>query len=165
MRTQKIAEQDDIAGYWGDARCLPPLPEFLYYALRGHGIRSMALWRLRCHGEGVMPGYRGGSVWSASKDDLIWFGPEWKPHSTDLINGKRYPYLKETTDLTLEGALVRLRKFADEHRQHLVYSLQRQVEREEELRRDRVYLEERFAEASTFNLRVEKDGSVRGDKT
>lgn len=157
MRTRKEAEGHEIAGYWRDAAKLPPLPEFVYYVIKGYGVDSMALWRLKvvAEFEGRMSfGPKGRERWSADKDKLLWAGPKYQQHPSEVI-GRRYSYSKVNCDLTLEAAIARMHAFAAEFKQELAWEFERIADRERQVQRDREYITGKMKETIEFNLQVE----------
>ncbi len=155
MRNCKTSEDDDIAGFWRDAARLAPLPEYLYQAQKGFGIRTMVLWRLKCHGEvGNRPMFKGGGMgWCAEKDVVLWSGPEYKPHASE-VPGKRFSYSKKNLDVTLEDAMSRLHAFAAEYEHELELSLVMLGKEELRLREQKNCLATRVVEAANFSLSV-----------
>lgn len=152
MRTSKESEKDEIAGYWRDATRLAPLPDYFYVAAKGYGIRSMALKRVRCVGENNLNAALRRPAWVGVDPTVIWSGPEYKPHRTEVEQSKRYSYSKQGADVNLEDALARLAVFASEHEMYYEESLKQLAKREEELREQRAYSEERLEEARGFWL-------------
>lgn len=153
MRTSKEAEALDIEGYWRDAAKLPPLPEYLYWAVKGYGIRDMALYRLKCLGEVNSEAFprRVSDRWRAVKDVCLWKGAEYRPYPKE-VPGKVYTYAKIGMDVTLDAALQRLHVYAAEHQKRLGYNLEDVARQEAEIARARADVTERLAEAVGFSL-------------
>lgn len=154
MRASKESEKDEIASFWRDASRLPPLPEYLYMAVKGFSLHSMGLKRLRCHGENHGPANRfgNGPYWIGTFDKLLWAGKRFTERNTEP--DRRYCYSKKNIDLTLEAALQRLYDYAAGYEAEMVHYKDQLAIRERELREQRERVIQDLHEAETFTLRM-----------
>jgi hypothetical protein len=98
------------------------LPEFVFLPVRGYGLRTMALRKYKCVGEGEMPVRAGGPrrpCWFTRFSKDIWIASEraayYKANGVpDIVR-----LSKNETYLTLSGAITKLEKYRLSHLEHL----------------------------------------------
>ena len=116
-----------------------PLPEWLYMAVEGYSLETMALYRLKPHRHRKVIERTGrlAEYWFCTHDSLVWTGLEYKPHVSQT-SGKRFRFQAKSVTPSLDEAYSRL----EAHRQKHLVTLHNDMQRtEREIAERQAYLE------------------------